>query len=146
MRTHKLLALLPAWVLVASLVALGSGWAWGGYYGYSCDGPCGYNVKIDVDQDNYGNGYNRTNFADSDMDLGHRWAYNGGKITTDQKNYGNGNTRDNVAYADIENGGSYGYYHWYWYGGNSRGLIDTDQENVGNGNFRDNAAFSTWSW
>lgn len=142
-KSHKLVRTLPAWALVAVLVGLGAGcttWWQPPTYSYNCGGPCAYRVQVDVDQENFGNGNYRDNFADAQINYtgAGYYSYRGGLIDVDQENVGYGHERNNIGYATID-GGS--YHQWA-----SRGKIDIDQDNYGNGNNRDNAAFATWSW
>ena len=143
MQMKKLLAILPAWLLVGTILVMGSGCTWGHCWTpRTCCGP-----EIDIDQENYGNGHYRTNYAQANITNGGGWGWyggGGGEIEIDQENHGDGNYRDNLAFADIENGGYGG--GWGGWGAGCDSEIDIDQENYGNGNYRDNVAYATWTW
>lgn len=90
MRSKRFLATVPAWVLVISIVAAGSGWVWG---------------SPTVNQTNYQDGSYRSNIAE--LTVGGYWGW-GSYAATNQENVGNGDYRDNVAIVNLEGtGGCY---------------------------------------
>lgn len=89
MRYNRLLAVLPAWMLVATIVVTGSGWAWGSY---------GYNNPL-LNQENLGEGSYRSNLAE--VSVSGYWGW-GSYSAVNQDNMGNGNYRDNVAALELE--------------------------------------------
>ena len=94
MRTKRFLAILPAWLLVATILVAGSGWALGGYHTYRS-----YPV---VDQDNMGPGSYRNNLAEVSLA---GYGYNTWGPYVDQNNVGPGNYRDNVALVSVTSTG-----------------------------------------
>lgn len=168
MRMKKLLAILPAWMLVGAMIVVGAGTTgcWfcgppppppppppscdicGDPCGFPCPPPdpdpcgfCDYRPSITINQANVGDGNVRLNQADAVVTMGGYTGTGysrGASIDIDQLNLGNGDERDNVAYADFIGGTGWPA----WYGGD----IDINQENLGDGHNRGNGAFATWSW
>jgi len=73
----------PAWLLVISMVVMGSGWAWGSPFS---------------NQYNYGEGDYRSNIGE--VTYNGPWGW-GSYSSMNQENVGNGNYRDNVAILDL---------------------------------------------
>jgi len=152
----KLLATLPAWLLVGSILVLGSGCTWGGCWtpapppvyhcinpcGTPCGDPCAASPTVNINQANLGHGYNRTNMADTQVKYNGLtgWYGTGADIDVNQANCGDGYDRYNLAYTTVEYAGGSSYAG---YMGNE---FDINQLNEGHGYNRDNVAFTTWTW